>query len=112
METQAQTGVPETITERETILLSAILKYEDAVDMMFDGPDDSDVAYAKARWREGKALLRKFLETPHPKPVIKNVYKPHPMMINSGTFWRCDHGSTGYDGDSNFIGCEECKAAL
>lgn len=107
-----ETLVPPNITERENILLHAILKYENAIDMMFDGPDDSDEAYAKARWREGKTLLRRFLETPHPKPVINNVYHPHPLMINSGTFWRCDHGTTGYDGDMNFIGCANCKAAL
>ena len=26
----------------------------------------------------------------------KNLYESHPTMINSGTFWRCSHGSTGY----------------
>lgn len=25
-----------------------------------------------------------------------NLYESHPFMINSGTLWRCDHGSTGY----------------
>jgi len=26
----------------------------------------------------------------------KNLYTEHPLMIDSGTFWRCDHGSTGW----------------
>lgn len=26
----------------------------------------------------------------------KNLYEPHPFMIDSGTFWRCEHGSTGW----------------
>jgi hypothetical protein len=25
-----------------------------------------------------------------------NLYEPHPAMIDSGTFWRCAHGSTGW----------------
>jgi len=25
-----------------------------------------------------------------------NLYETHPWMIDSGTFWRCRHGSTGY----------------
>lgn len=27
---------------------------------------------------------------------VKNLYEPHPFMIDSGSFWRCDHGSTGW----------------
>lgn len=25
-----------------------------------------------------------------------NLYEPHPLMIDSGRFWRCHHGSTGW----------------
>ena len=28
--------------------------------------------------------------------MSNNLYSPHPMMINSGTFWRCRHGGTGW----------------
>jgi hypothetical protein len=24
------------------------------------------------------------------------MYEPHPLMIDSGTFWRCAHGWTGW----------------
>jgi hypothetical protein len=37
-----------------------------------------------------------------------NVYQDHPLMTDSGTFWRCDHGNTGYDRDMKFFGCPEC----
>lgn len=26
----------------------------------------------------------------------RNLYEPHVLMIDSGTFWRCDHGETGW----------------
>ncbi len=35
----------------------------------------------------------------------RNLYEPHPFMIDSGTFWRCDHGSTGW------YACTECGKA-
>ena len=60
----------------------------------------------------GDCAARKALRSRSQVAVIRNVYKPHPMMIDSGTFWRCDHGSTGYEGDMKFVGCPECKAAL
>lgn len=34
-----------------------------------------------------------------------NLYDSHPVMIDSGTFWRCDHGLTGLEG-------RECIACL
>lgn len=44
-----------------------------------------------------------------------NFYDEHPLMLDSGTFWRCKHGNTGIKpGTGNqppkFIGCRECKA--
>jgi hypothetical protein len=46
------------------------------------------------------------------EPEGGNVYHPHPFMIDSGTFWRCAHGSTGYGGGDKlkWIGCVKCKA--
>lgn len=38
-----------------------------------------------------------------------NFYRPHPLMIDSGTFWRCKHGTTGLDADFNVIGCADCR---
>lgn len=37
-----------------------------------------------------------------------NVYDDHPLMINSGQFWRCKHGNTGLDNNANWIGCLAC----
>ena len=28
--------------------------------------------------------------------MSRNLYRPHVFMIDSGTFWRCSHGSTGW----------------
>jgi len=39
---------------------------------------------------------------------MNNVYHPHPLQINSGTFWRCDHGRTGFGKDMEWVGCEDC----
>jgi hypothetical protein len=39
---------------------------------------------------------------------MKNIYTPHPLMISSGEFWRCDHGSTGRRGDLRWQGCWRC----
>jgi hypothetical protein len=44
--------------------------------------------------------------------VFKNLYLPHPLMIDSGTFWRCDHGYTGISGDGKVEGCLNCLHAL
>lgn len=27
--------------------------------------------------------------------MTNNLYEDHPLMIDSGTFWRCRHGKTG-----------------
>ena len=43
------------------------------------------------------------------KIMKNNMYDEHPLMINSGAFWRCKHGNTGHDKNLNFIGCEKCK---
>ena len=40
--------------------------------------------------------------------MSNNFYDPHPFMIDSGTFWRCKHGNTGYDGDLGEVGCAKC----
>lgn len=48
-------------TEREIYLLSAISSYRNGLDMMLDGPDDSDVAYAKARLREADKTVRDYI---------------------------------------------------
>lgn len=37
-----------------------------------------------------------------------NLYHPHPLMIDSGTFWRCKHGTTGFKGNLEWVGCLEC----
>lgn len=37
-----------------------------------------------------------------------NVYDAHPLLIDSGTFWRCKHGATGYAGGLEWIGCAPC----
>lgn len=43
-----------------------------------------------------------------------NLYRPHPFMIDSGTFWRCKHGTTGYgskttkNGRPKWEGCRKC----
>jgi hypothetical protein len=37
-----------------------------------------------------------------------NLYDPHPLMIDSGTFWRCDHGTTGFGSGMVWKGCRRC----
>jgi hypothetical protein len=32
------------------------------------------------------------------EPNGGNMFKQHVMMVDSGTFWRCKHGDTGYKG--------------
>ena len=39
-----------------------------------------------------------------------NMYKPHSIMVTSGQFWRCAHGSTGHGKSLEWVGCDECKA--
>lgn len=49
------------------------------------------------------------------EPHGGNLYKPHALMVNSGKFWRCAHGSTGYgkgkDGPT-WRGCIECAELM
>jgi hypothetical protein len=49
------------------------------------------------------------------EPCGGNLYKPHALMVHSGKFWRCSHGSTGYgrgkDGPT-WKGCIECAELL
>jgi hypothetical protein len=52
----ALTAAPSGVSD--AVLLQVLTLFDDALDMMFDGPDDEDVGYAKARWNEGRALLR------------------------------------------------------
>lgn len=49
-------------------------------------------------------------EIPTLEPNGGNFYEPHMLMVNSGRFWRCKHGITGFDGDLNLVGCPECRA--
>ena len=42
----------------------------------------------------------------------RNLYLPHPLMVNSGTFWRCAHGTTGLDGNGNWEGCNSCQTEI
>ena len=37
-----------------------------------------------------------------------NIYEVHPLMVNSGQFWRCPHGRTGVGQDGLHLGCLEC----
>lgn len=41
------------------------------------------------------------------EPEGGNFYKPHPLMIHSGKFWRCKHGHTGMD-PKNWFACWIC----
>lgn len=36
-----------------------------------------------------------------------NLYNPHPLMAAYATYWRCDHGSTGFRG-TRWVGCWRC----
>ena len=42
------------------------------------------------------------------EPNGGNFYKPHFLMVSSGTFWRCSHGLTGYGDSLNIKGCWRC----
>ena len=42
------------------------------------------------------------------EPNRGNLYEPHYLQINSGTFWRCKHGSTGYKSGLIWKGCWRC----
>ena len=46
------------------------------------------------------------------EPTGGNMYKPHLLMVNSGTFWRCSHGNTGLTDGLRWIGCAECATAI
>jgi hypothetical protein len=37
-----------------------------------------------------------------------NLYDPHPVLITSGEFWRCEHGTTGYGANGLWEGCAPC----
>jgi hypothetical protein len=40
-----------------------------------------------------------------------NLYEPHHLMIDSGTFWRCKHGTTGFKSGLVWKGCFRCWVA-
>lgn len=42
------------------------------------------------------------------EPDGGNLYRPHFFQINSGLFWRCAHGSTGFGDNLSWIGCRAC----
>lgn len=63
-------------------------------------------------WHPTESDMRPLSTTGHAhdlEPDGGNLYRPHVMMINSGQFWRCAHGNTGYADDFRWVGCEECK---
>lgn len=41
------------------------------------------------------------------EPNGGNLYNKHSLMVNSGTFWRCKHGTTGHN-DDGWEGCSDC----
>ncbi len=43
------------------------------------------------------------------EPYGGNLYRPHPLMVNSGQFWRCAHGSTGLGVGMDWFGCSQCE---
>lgn len=45
---------------------------------------------------------------PKLEPDGGNLYEAHPLMVNSGQFWRCAHGVTGFGKGMAWIGCPEC----
>ncbi|HVX56958.1 MAG TPA: hypothetical protein VHA37_04450 [Candidatus Saccharimonadales bacterium] len=53
-------------------------------------------------------------DTPPLEPNGGNLYRPHPLMVNSGLFWRCKHGTTGFDAAADghdtpeWGGCTKC----
>lgn len=44
------------------------------------------------------------------EPDGGNLYRPHQFMVNSGQFWRCAHGTTGFGSGMRWDGCEKCAA--
>lgn len=44
------------------------------------------------------------------EPNGGNVYRTHPLLITSGQFWRCKHGSTGHGESGLWVGCGDCAA--
>ena len=66
----------------------------------------------KYPWHPTESDMRPLSTTGHAhdlEPDGGNLYRPHVMMINSGQFWRCAHGNTGYADGPRWVGCEECK---
>lgn len=45
------------------------------------------------------------------EPGGGNLYRPHTLQIDSGTFWRCKHGRTGLGNHGAWIGCDDCARA-
>jgi len=43
------------------------------------------------------------------EPDGGNLYKPHPLMVHSGQFWRCAHGWTGFIEGLHWEGCPDCE---
>jgi hypothetical protein len=44
------------------------------------------------------------------EPNGGNLYRPHMMQVDSGTFWRCKHGTTGFASGMEWVGCDQCAA--
>lgn len=45
------------------------------------------------------------------EPDGGNLYREHRLMVHSGRFWRCAHGSTGFKEGLIWKGCQECAEA-
>lgn len=45
------------------------------------------------------------------EPDGGNLYRAHPLLIHSGRFWRCAHGSTGFCDGMAWLGCDDCAKA-
>ena len=105
---------------------AAMVKFADEINDI-----DPDLAWALKLWveREEWGELNRFYTLKYPwhptesdmrspsttghaqelEPKGGNMYRPHKMLIDSGRFWRCAHGNTGYADGPRWVGCEECK---
>lgn len=93
---EAKAGVTDEVVQR------ACVAYDGAEDRTYYGIRRRFMRAAlEAVWPQA-ALAQ---STQGDAPIIKNLYGPHPLMIDSGTFWRCDHGNT------SVVGCPACWKA-
>lgn len=43
------------------------------------------------------------------EPNGGNLFRQHELMVTSGQFWRCAHGTTGFGKNMVWKGCPECQ---